>query len=232
MLQHLKAQFEKQALATSCLHDRSSVDISAMNSTTVATTKLDRVVLLKKALLTESKDRTDAMNGLIMHFLQKESIFKTFFPEGSLFSTKDLEIVRDGCKLKSANSGDALCMSGEIIEEVFVIISGFIALENPSTKVSSFREANDIIGVDALERGTQLRKNNVIAATDLMICSIKLDVLLKAVGVKMSSDSTLDPEKFISKFWKSSGIWQYATDSVNLYPLFPVKPKKINENKL
>lgn len=222
MLQQLKEQFDRQAMIGSFLHGQNSTEISVMSSTAAATAKLDRVVLLKKALLTEGTERTDVMNEVIMSFLQKESKFKSFFPEGSLFSSKDLETVRDGCRLRSANRGETLCINGEFIEEIFIVISGYIALENSETKVCSFRESGDIIGVDALEKGTLLRKNNVIAATDLLICSIKLDILLRSVGVKISSDASLDPEKFIAKFWKSTGLWKLATQSANLYPLFPV----------
>jgi len=62
----------------------------------------------------------------------------------------------------------------------------------------------------------------VLAGTDLAICSISLDILLKSVGVKVGSDPALDPEKFIAKFWKSIGMWSLATDAANREPLFQV----------
>jgi hypothetical protein len=85
-----------------------------------------------------------------------------------------------------------------------------------------------VIGVDALEKGLQLRKNNVVAATDLCLCSINLDILLKSVGMKVGTHSSVSPTEFITKFWKTSGLWSHALSSApNIEPLFQfLGPKK------
>jgi CRP-like cAMP-binding protein len=136
----MKAQFEKQALAERSRTGCDTVYISALIATAAATAKLDRVINLKKALKAEGRERTDVMNEMIMLFLQKESKFKAFFPEGSLFSKKDLETVRDGCRLRQASRGEVLSKSGEFIEDIYIVVSGYIALENNSTGVVTYRE--------------------------------------------------------------------------------------------
>jgi CRP-like cAMP-binding protein len=81
-------------------------------------------------------------NDVIMQFLQQESKFKTYFPQGTLFSKKDVETIRDGCRLKVASRNDVLSKSGEFIDDIYVVICGFIALENPSSGRCSYREVH------------------------------------------------------------------------------------------
>jgi len=227
MLQMLKSQFDKEAQAAQKTGRKSKMSEAErqeaeaeMVFSAAATMKLDRVGLLKKALHTDSKSRADIQNDAIMKFLQQESSFKTYFPEGTLFSAKDMETVRDGCKLRSAARNEVLSKSGEFIDDVYLIIAGYICLENVDTGACSYRQSGDIIGVDALEKGALIRKNNVVAATDIALCSIDMGILLKSVGVKVGSDGIVDPEDFITKYWKSLKLWDYATSSANTEPLF------------
>jgi CRP-like cAMP-binding protein len=227
MLQQLKSQFDKEKQSASkgqSKYARSESERqeaeAGMVVSAAASMKLDRVAFLKKALHADSKTRSEPQNDAIMKFLQQESSFKTYFPEGSLFSRKDMETVRDGCKLRHALRNDALAQSGEYIDDIFVIVAGYICLESNETGVVNYRQAGDIIGVDALEKGSLTRKNNVIAATDVIVCSIDMAILLKSVGVRIGSDTIIDPSEFITKFWLSTKLWQYATSGSTVEPLF------------
>jgi CRP-like cAMP-binding protein len=223
MLSALKSQFDKDALdkkLQGCAGAQINNEKELIANAEMAF-KSDRIISLKSALLCDCKSRNEFQNGLIMKFLQQDSSFKTFFPEGSLFSKKDVETIRDGCRLKNARRGDVLACSGDFIDDVFVLIAGCISLENAQTGKSSLREAGDIIGVDALEKAANFRKNDVVAFTDVMICAIEMNILLKSVGVKVGSEKTADPQAFITKFWKSTNLWRHAIAGAAIQPLFP-----------
>lgn len=227
MLQLLKSQFDKdkqsaqkgQSKYVRSEAERQEAEASMIISA-AASMKLDRVEFLKKALHVDSKLRSEPQNEAIMKFLQQESSFKTYFPEGSLFSKKDMETVRDGCKLRHGPRNEILAKSGEYIDDIFVIVAGYISLESNESGVVNYRQTGDIIGVDALEKGSLTRKNNVIAATDVLVCSIDMAILLKSVGVRIGSDTIIDPTEFMTKFWMSTKLWQYATSGTIVEPLF------------
>jgi hypothetical protein len=100
----MKNKFENEGKLT-CRYAKKEDE---MNTSALSLINDEQTHQLKSSLLRDSKSRNDDQKARILTFLQKDSKFKLFFPEGSQFSTKDLESICDGCRLRRSSRGEVL----------------------------------------------------------------------------------------------------------------------------